>query len=54
MARDFFDPTPDEQNIVLVDAATAQEAIKFVKSCEHCDPAEAEIPFDHLLDRVTG
>jgi hypothetical protein len=30
------------------------KAIKFVKSCEQCNPADAEIPFDHLLDRVTG
>jgi hypothetical protein len=25
MAREFFDPTPDEQNIVLINAATARE-----------------------------
>jgi len=24
------------------------------KSCEHCNPGGAEIPFDNILDRVTG
>jgi hypothetical protein len=53
MARDFFDSRPDEQNIVLVDAAPAEKAIRLVKSCEQYNPADAEILFDHLLDRVT-
>jgi len=26
MSRDFFDPTPEEQNVVLIDAATLHEA----------------------------
>jgi hypothetical protein len=51
---DFFDPTPEEQNIVLVNAATLREAEKFIESCEHCNPGGAEIPFDVILDRVTG
>jgi hypothetical protein len=25
-----------------------------LESCEHCNPADAEIPFDHILDRITG
>jgi hypothetical protein len=24
------------------------------KSCEHCNPEGAEIPFDNILDRVTA
>jgi len=24
------------------------------ESCEHYNPEEAEIPFDNLLDRITG
>ena len=24
-----------------------------IESCEHCNP-EAEIPFDYILDRITG
>jgi hypothetical protein len=26
MSRDFFDPTPEEQNVILIDAATLQKA----------------------------
>src|SRR5215831_12754497 len=51
---DFFDPTPEEQNIVLVNAATLREAEKLIDSCEQCNPEGAEIPFDNILDRVTG
>jgi hypothetical protein len=54
MTRDFFDPTPEEQNIVFVEAATARRAAKLVESCEQRNAADAEIPFDHLLDRITG
>ena len=25
-----------------------------IEYCEHCNPKGAEIPFDHILDRVTG
>jgi hypothetical protein len=53
MPRDFFDPTPEEQNVVLVDATTLRQAEKLIESCEHCNP-EAAIPFDNILDRVTG
>ncbi len=51
---DFFDPTPEEQNIVLVNAATLRNGEKLIESCEHCNPDGAEIPFDNILDRVTG
>src|SRR5262249_10516952 len=54
MPRDFFDPTPEEQNVVLVKAATLRKAEKLIESCEHCNPAGAEIPFDNILDRITG
>src|SRR5262245_46117892 len=27
---------------------------KLTESCEHCNPDGAEIPFDHILDRVAG
>jgi hypothetical protein len=32
MPRDFFDPTPEQQNVVLVDAATLREAEKLIES----------------------
>ena len=54
MNRDFFDPTPEEQQLVLIDAATLHEAERLIESCEHCNPEQAEIPFDNILDRVTG
>jgi hypothetical protein len=51
---DFFDPTPEEQNIVLVDSTSLRRAEGLFESCEHCNPDRAEIPFDNILDRVTG
>jgi hypothetical protein len=45
---------PEEQNIVLVDATTLRQAERLIESCEHCNPERAEIPFDNILDRVTG
>ena len=53
MMRDFFDPTPEQQNVILVDAATLRESEKRMESCEHCHPDDADIPFDWILDRVT-
>jgi hypothetical protein len=44
MSRDFFDPTPEEQNVVLVDAATLHDGERLIESCEHCNPDGAEIP----------
>ena len=54
MPRDFFDPMPEQQNVVLIDAATLRQTEKLIESCEHCNPDGAEIPFDNILDRVTG
>ena len=52
--HDFFDPTPEQQNVVLVSAGTLCEAERLIESCEGCNPEGAEIPFDNILDRVTG
>jgi hypothetical protein len=41
----FFDPTPEQQNIVLIDAATLQKAQRMIAGCETCSE-DAEIPFD--------
>jgi hypothetical protein len=54
MPRDFFDPTPEQQNVVLINTATLHEAERLIDSCEDCNPEGAEIPFDVILDRVTG
>jgi hypothetical protein len=53
MSRDFFDPTPEEEKI-LVDTAMLREAEKLIESCEHCNVEGAEIPFNVILDRITG
>jgi len=53
MSRDFFDPTPEEQNVVLVGDTTLRKAEKLIESCQHCNPEGAVIPFDVVLDRVT-
>jgi hypothetical protein len=54
MSRDFFDLTPDQQNIILVDAATLRKAERMFESCDLCNPDVAEIPFDNIRDRATG
>ena len=51
---DFFDPTPEDQNVVLIDAATLRKAEKLVVCCESCNPVDADLPFNSVLDRVTG
>jgi hypothetical protein len=49
-----FDPKPEEQNVVLVDAKTLAKAEELILGCEGCSPEEAGLPFDNVLDRVTG
>jgi hypothetical protein len=53
MARDFFDPIPQQQNVVLIDSATLHKAQRMILSCETCSE-DAEIPLDNILDRLTG
>ena len=52
--RDLFDPSPEEQIVVLVERSTIHKAEQMIESCEACNPDGAEIPFDWILDRVTG
>jgi len=54
MPRDFFDATPEQQNVILIDGATSRKAERLIESCETCNPEDAQIPFDNVLDRVTG
>jgi len=54
MSRVFFDPTPEQQNVVLINTTTLRKAERLIESCEQCNPADAEIPFDWLLTQVTG
>jgi sulfur relay (sulfurtransferase) DsrC/TusE family protein len=53
--RDFFDPTPKQQRlVVLIKAAALRKAEALIKACEHCNEEGAEFPFAVILDRVTG
>jgi len=54
MPRNFFNPTPEEQIIVLIDEATVGEAQRLIESCERCNPMGAEIPLDWIFDHLTG
>ena len=40
--------------LVTADSAIAKKAEQRIELCEHCHPADAEIPFDWLLAEVTG
>jgi hypothetical protein len=51
MVRDFFDLTPEEQVVRLIDWTILRKAERFIESCEHCNQDGAAIPFDHILDR---
>ena len=53
MYRDFFDPSPEQQNILLIEPTILRKAAKLITSCERCNP-DAEIPFDWILDLLTG
>ena len=53
MRREFFDPTPEEQVVVLVEHKTTRNAERFIKACEHCNPDGVEWPFNAVLDRAT-
>ena len=53
MTCDFFDPTPEQQNIVLIDAATLRKAQRIIAGYEACSE-DAEIPFDNIIDELTG
>ena len=52
MARDFFDPTPEEIEVVLVSEETLSQAALLIISCEGCCPEDADFPFDWVLDHV--
>jgi hypothetical protein len=39
---------------VLLDAEAVRVAEEQIAACEFCAPAESEVPFDYILDCVTG
>jgi hypothetical protein len=40
--------------LVPVDADAIRQAEKLIDGCEHCHEEDADVPFDWILDRVTG
>jgi hypothetical protein len=40
--------------LVPVDADVIRRAEKLIDGCEHCHKDDADIPFDWILDKVTG
>ena len=40
--------------VVTVGAAQIREAESKIEGCEHCHPDDAELPFDWILEQVTG
>jgi hypothetical protein len=50
---DFFDPSIEEQNIVLVLEPTVRKAEKLILGCERCSPRESQLHFEVLLDVAT-
>jgi hypothetical protein len=53
MTRDFFDPTPEQQNVVLIDAATLHKAQCMIAGCELV-ARPPNSPVENILDRLTG
>jgi hypothetical protein len=49
-----FGPGWDNPKIVLVDDELLKQAAPCIRSCEHCTPDLAWLPFECLLDQVTG
>ncbi len=42
------------RELVPVEADVIRQAEKLIDGCEHCHDDDADIPFDWILDRVTG
>src|SRR5262245_44956923 len=51
--RDFFNPPWEQTDIVLVPESVLARAERGLSSCEAC-ATEAELPFDYVLDQMTG
>ena len=49
----FFDFSPEQENLVLIDAATAQKAQQMLTGCETCLECPEDI-FASVLDVLTG
>jgi|SRR5688572_19749432 len=50
---EFFHRSPERERLVLVDPPTIRKAQAHILGCETCTD-EAQIPFDAVLDGITG
>jgi hypothetical protein len=46
LALDFFDPTPEQQIVVLIDSTVLRKQL--IEACKHCS-SDAEIPLSTSL-----
>jgi hypothetical protein len=53
MNSDTFDPTPEEQVVVLVELPDVRKSELQIIGCEACSE-DAWLTFDSVLDAVTG
>jgi hypothetical protein len=49
----YFDARDESQDVVFIDETTLRDAESFIRACEDCSE-HAEMPFDQLLDALTG
>lgn len=49
-----FNPSPYDHNIILIDSKTRRQAERLIFDCQSCTPMYAHIPFDTVLDSITG
>ena len=53
MPLDFLIPRRNSKTSSL-SCGNQHEAERLIESCEGCNPEDAEIPFDNILNRITG
>ena len=49
----YYDSRDEDQDVIFIDESTLVDAESFICACEHCSD-RAEIPFDQVLDAITG
>lgn len=54
MPRESLDPPIEQAQFVFVSRELATKALRLISGCENCREVDAQIPFDKVLDQVTG
>jgi hypothetical protein len=49
-----FDPAIEQAQFVFISREVAAKALRLTAGCQNCRGEDAQIPFDCILDRVTG